>query len=125
MDIKPASGSAQRVVGAAGAAPQTAKPATTTEGVFGESWQRRTFLENRGIPDTQAAINGEKQGCDRKLAELRSRQGSANNNLAGATYLQSLAAEMQATATVCDTRSRELNTQLDSMKKELRELQSK
>ena len=65
-----------------------------------------------------------RKSCEQKQADLRSRQGSANNNLAGATYLQSLAAEMQATATMCDVRSRELNAELDSMKKELRELQA-
>lgn len=59
------------------------------------------------------------------MARLRSQQGSANNNLAGATFLQSLAAEMQATATMCGVRSRELNAELDAMKKELRELQAK
>lgn len=93
--------------------------------MFGESWQRKTYLENRGIPDTYATINAEKQACERRIANLRAQQGSANNNLAGATYLQSLAAEMQATATLCDTRSRELHTQLESMKAELKALQTK
>ena len=91
---------------------------------FGESWQRRTFLENRGVPDAEAAVYAHRKSCEQKQADLRSRQGYANNNLAGATYLQSLAAEMQATATMCDVRSRELNAELDSMKKELRELQA-
>lgn len=50
--------------------------------------------------------------------------GQALGYTDGATYLQSLAAEMQATATMCDVRSRELNANLDSMKKELRELQA-
>lgn len=121
VDVKPASGNAPKAP-----APGTTQPAAKpTEGVFGDSWQRRTYLENRGIPDTYAAINAEKHNCSRKIANLRAQQSSANNNLAGAMYLQSLAAEMQATATMCDTKSRELNAQLESMKNELKALQSK
>ncbi len=132
IDVKPASGNAPKSINAATAsgpavAPATAAapaPAKKKEGAFGESWQRRTFLENRGVPDAEAAVYAHRKSCEQKQADLRSRQGYANNNLAGATYLQSLAAEMQATATMCDVRSRELNAELDSMKKELRELQA-
>jgi len=132
IEVRPASGRAPRAAAAAttadiNAAPApaaAAAPAKKKEGAFGASWQRRTYLENRGIPDAESAIHAHKRQCEQKQADLRSRQGSANNNLAGATYLQSLAAEMQAAATMCDVRSRELNAELDSMKKELRELQA-
>lgn len=133
IEVRPASGRAPKAAAAAttadiNAAPApaaAAAPAKKKEGAFGASWQRRTYLENRGIPDAESAIHAHKRQCEQKQADLRSRQGSANNNLAGATYLQSLAAEMQAAATMCDVRSRELNAELDSMKKELRELQAK
>ena len=134
IDVRPASGSAPKAAAApttadlnaapAPAPAAAAAPAKKKEGAFGASWQRRTYLENRGIPDAESAIHAHKRQCEQKQADLRSRQGSANNNLAGATYLQSLAAEMQAAATMCDVRSRELNAELDSMKKELRELQA-
>lgn len=128
LHVRPASGPAKMAPATAGGshpATPAAAPQAKKEGAFGDSWQRRTYLENRGIPDTTAALYSEKQACDKKLADLRSRQGSANNNLAGATFLQSLAAEMQATATMCDVRSRELTTELEAMKKELRELQAR
>lgn len=131
IEVKPASGNAPKPPSpapqseaAATGTPPTAATAKKKEGAFGDSWQRRTFLENRGVPDAEAAVNAHRLNCEQKQASLRARQGSANNNLAGATYLQSLAAEMQATATMCDVRSRELNANLDSMKKELRELQA-
>lgn len=131
LDVRPASGPAPAPVPvpvpAAAPAPQAAAAAPAPqqkEGAFGERWQRRTFLENRGIADAQAAVDSHKRSCERTIADLRARQAGANNNLAGATYLQSLAAEMQATATMCDVRSRELNAELDSLKKELRELQA-
>ena len=119
IDVRPASGHAPKAppapaaTDAAQATP--AKPARK-EGAFGATWQRRTYLENRGIPDAEAALYTNKKSCEQK---------QANNNLAGATYLQSLAAEMQAAATMCDVRSRELNAELDAMKKELRELQAR
>ena len=47
------------------------------------------------------------------------------NNLAGATWEQSISMEMQATATMCDSQARELRIQVDALEKELRELQSK
>ena len=124
--VRPASGSAPKAATAPSDA-TTAPAATPTkkkEGAFGDCWQRRTYLENRGIPDAEAAVNAHRVSCEQKQAELRSRQSTANNNLAGATYLQALAAEMQAAATSCDARSRELNANLDSMKKDLRELQA-
>ena len=124
IDVRPASGSAP-VLTQSPTSAQGARPASTKEGAFGESWQRRTYLENRGIPDAEVAVQAHRKGCEQKQADLRARQGSANNNLAGATYLQSLATEMQAAATMCDARARELNVELDSMKKELRELQVK
>lgn len=132
IEVRPASGRAPKAAAAATTADinnapapaAAAAPAKKKEGAFGASWQRRTYLENRGIPDAESAIHAHKRQCEQKQADLRSRQGSANNNLAGATYLQSLAAEMQAAATMCDVRSRELNAELDSMKKELRELQA-
>ena len=128
LDVRPASGHAPKAppapVAADAAQATPAKPARK-EGAFGATWQRRTYLENRGIPDAEAALYTNKKSCEQKQADLRSRQGSANNNLAGATYLQSLAAEMQAAATMCDVRSRELNAELDAMKKELRELQAR
>lgn len=123
LDIRPATGPAPSNTSTTNAAGTATS--TTKEGVFGESWQRRTYLENRGIPDAQAAISKHKLSCEQKQAELRAKQGTANNNLAGATFLQSIAAEMQAAATTCDTRARELSTELDTMKKELADLQRK
>lgn len=57
IQIKPASGSAARP--AAAAAPQNAPAAQAAaggkkEGAFGSSWQRKTYLEDRGLPDARA-----------------------------------------------------------------------
>ena len=54
----------------------------------------------------------------------RGQKTQANNNLAGATWEQSISAEMQAHATMCDMRSRELIAHRDRLEQELRQLQT-
>ncbi|WP_291517510.1 DUF4124 domain-containing protein [Acidovorax sp.] len=124
IDVRPASGNAP----AALAQPTSAQPARPTpakEGAFGESWQRRTYLENRGIADARGALQAHKMQCDARQRELSAQKGQASNNLAGATWLQAIATEMQAAATLCDSKQRDLQAQLDGLEKELRELQAK
>ena len=58
-----------------------------------------------------------------KLDELEARKDGANNNLAGAIYMQSLSAQMQAEATMCDVRTREALARRQAMEAELRALQ--
>ncbi len=115
IEVRPASGSAPRT----GAAPAAAK-----EGVFGEKWQRRTYLENRGVPDARAAVGNHQRQCESQQAALAGRKRLSADNLAGATLEQSISTEMQAAATLCDSRARELRAQLESLERELRELQA-
>ncbi len=134
IEVNPASGNAPVAPAPTAAAPASAAttaPAGTAattprkEGAFGESWQRRTFLENRGVPDARGALQAHRRACDSKQRELSSQKSQANNNLAGATWLQSIATEMQAAATICETKARDLQSNLDRLEKELRELQTK
>ena len=128
IDVKPASGFGSTPPPAGvGAAPAVAPgaPSMSKEGAFGESWQRRTFLENRGVPEAKVGLRNHLQRCEAKQRELASRKNSANNNLAGATWEQSISMEMQAAATMCDSQTRELRTQVDALEKELRDLQAK
>ncbi len=81
-------------------------------------WRTKGFLARAG------ALQSNKRDCERKLADLEARKFTASNNLARATYLQSLSAQMQADATMCDMRSRDLNTKLQALEKELGELVS-
>ncbi|ART52786.1 hypothetical protein CBP34_15480 [Acidovorax carolinensis] len=133
INVQPASGHAPKTVPAATTAGANAAPATVAntapankkEGAFGESWQRRTYLENRGVADARAATDNHQRECAAQQVALASRKRIANNNLAGATWEQSISAEMQAAATMCDSRSRELRAELEALQKELRELQAK
>lgn len=125
IEVKPASGNAPAAGSAAPAPGTVASPSSPKkEGAFGESWQRRTYLENRGVPDARGAVDAHRTQCEAKQRSLAAKKGSARNNLAGATWEQSISTEMQAAATVCDTKARELKAQLEDMEKELRELKS-
>lgn len=132
IEVRPASGAAPKSApamasDAAGAnpAPAQATAPARKENVFGERWQRRTYLENRGIPDAHAAIDGHQADCAAQQAQLAAKKKRATNSLAGATWEDSISGEMQAAATTCDTRARELRAELDSLRKELRELQAR
>jgi hypothetical protein len=126
IEVHPASGYAAPATAAA-PGQKAAAPASQAqkEGVFGESWQRRTYLENRGVPDARAAIDNHQRQCDAKQAALAQQKRYTNNNLAGATLDQAISTEMQAAATLCDSRRRELRDQLTALEKELHELQAR
>jgi len=133
--VRPASGSAP--VAPAPTAPASANTATGApagaaaaapqkkEGVFGESWRRKTDLESHLISNAKAALNGHLKDCDAQQRQLASKKNLARNNLAGATWEQSISAEMQAAATSCDTKARDMRARLEGYEKELRELQAK
>ena len=130
IEVKPASGyaPAPAVQAAPGATPVVAAPAGVAgkkEGVFGESYRRKLDLESHLISNARAELNGHLQSCEAQQRALAIKKSGAKNNLAGATWEQSISAEMQAAATVCDTKARDIRARLEGYERELRELQSK
>lgn len=133
--VKPASGNAPVAPAPTAATPTstaTAAPAGTAaaatqkkEGAFGESWRRKTDLESHLISNAKAALNAHLNDCDAQQRQLASKKNLARNNLAGATWEQSISAEMQAAATTCDTKARDMRARLEGYEKELRDLQAK
>lgn len=134
ITVKPASGQAPTPVVAApaavasGAAPAAAAPSPSAtakkEGVFGEKWRRKTDLESHLISNARGELSGHLQGCQQQQAALAAKKGAARNNLAGATWEASISAEMQAAATTCDTKARDIRAKLEGYERELRELQA-
>lgn len=127
VDVKPASGRAPAPSAApvdAVAAPAVA-PTAKKEGVFGETYRRKLDLESHLIGNARGELNGHLQQCDAQQRALAAKKGSARNNLAGATWEQSISAEMQAAATMCDTKAREIRGRLEGYERELRELQGR
>lgn len=105
----------------AATAPSAKKP-----NVFGEDWQRRTYLENRGVPEARADIDRHLAQCDAQQKSLDSqRGGAASNDVAEATRQQAISAQMQAAAIACQTRAADLREQLRTLEQELRELRAR
>lgn len=130
IEVKPASGrgAAPQVAPSAApeaAAPVAALPPAKKEGVFGESYRRKLDLETHLISSTRGELNGHLQRCDAEQRALAAKKGNARNNLAGATWEQSISAEMQAAAATCDTKARDLRSRLEGYERELRELQGR
>lgn len=120
VDVRPASG---REAPTPQAAP-AGKPSVEAEGVFGDRWQRLQHLKNRGVPDARADLQNTIANCDAQQLELSKRKTYANNNLAGATWEQSISTEMQAKATLCDAKIRDARSLVDRLEKEMGDLQS-
>lgn len=51
---------------------------------------------DREIREIEYEIENDQKSMDRELTELKGKKGRANNNLAGATWEQSISTEMQA-----------------------------
>jgi hypothetical protein len=79
---------------------------------------RRAELE-RAIKKNEKEISKLQQQLDTELAGLKIKQGQANNNLAGATYQQSLATEMQAVTDRYKLQMQNKQSELDRQREEL------
>ena len=62
--------------------------------------------------------------CDAKMRALEAQKNQANNNLAGATWVQSISTQMQAEATMCASRATLLQNHKDKLEQELRDLEA-
>ncbi|MFD2379165.1 hypothetical protein ACFSTJ_19155 [Ottowia pentelensis] len=98
MNVRPASGHdpARAPVlapadAAAGGGAAAAKPMTEAERINARTEasqrdRRRDELEHRGVPSADAAVGATRRNCRAEMARLESERGTANNNLAGATF---------------------------------------
>jgi hypothetical protein len=62
--------------------------------------------------------NRHRAACDYQQRQILSNRARANNNLAGATYEQSIATEAAAAATRCDTRGREIQADVEEARRQ-------
>ncbi|MDP2548065.1 hypothetical protein [Oceanobacter sp. 4_MG-2023] len=82
---------------------------------------RRYELE-RSIKKSERELEGLQGQMDSELAKLKKKQNYANNNLAGATYRQSLATEMQSVTEQYKLRIESVQDELNRQRFELSEL---
>lgn len=116
IDVRPASG-ASRAASAPAPAPATAAvqpaPASMTERA--DQAARRRILDD-DIWRKQRAIDAMHDEHSTRQAQLRAKKTRANNNLAGATWEQSISDEMQAVAAEYDMKLRKATKELDELK---------
>ena len=125
IDVRPASGYSQATNTSATSTTTPAATRLQTEAQRIDAQaevlrkeNRLHTLQVRSIPDARAAVDRQKLRCDGELIELKNKKQLATNNLAGATWEQSISSEMAATATRCDTESRTLTKELDTLLQE-------
>ena len=116
LTVQPASGPAQ--------------PVQTTEADRLNAQSARLAKENRlstlnnlTISAAQGEIYQAQNRCQAEFTKVRNRKSMADNSLAGATWEQSLSAEMQAIAAQCDTEQRRLQANLDRLLAEKQDLE--
>lgn len=139
LDIHPASGHAQKdqapvasaplpsnfSPGASGTAspPMTEADRLNTLSARLAKENRLSTLNNLTIGGAQGEIFRNQAQCQSELEAVRNRKALASNNLAGATWEQSLSIEMQAIAARCDTEQRRLQANLDHLLSEKQDLE--
>ncbi len=129
LDVQPASGysTAPPPTGAA-AADTSSTPPTEADRLNALSARlakenRLSTLNNLTIGGAQDDIARARRQCQAELEAVRNRKKLASNNLAGATWEQSLSTEMQAIAAQCDTEQRRLQAILDRYLAEKQDLE--
>lgn len=83
-----------------------------------------TYIEKQRIAREITRLEADRKRViaarDQRLRNLRESRQYANNNLAGATWEQSLAQEMTATAQEADTQVSSIDRQIEQLKEELK-----
>lgn len=129
--VRPGSGNAPAAApaGEVGTSQTAKKPQTEAQRIeaqIAKSQRERriTEIEVRLLPDAKGAVFYGRAQCDAAFASLKDKKVLAKNNLAGATWEQSISTEMAAIAARCDTESRRQQDDVDRLEKELVELRT-
>lgn len=106
-----------------GVNPAQPSPSAVQEGVFGESWQRKNFLQTQGVPQARAAVARSQQECEEQQRLLAQQRPLPRHLASGSQFAQGLQAEAQKVKAACDARTEDLRGQLQALEKELSGLQ--
>ena len=119
LDVRPASGASRQAPAAepAASASTPAGPSVASRGMTqrADDAARRRILDD-DIWRKQRAIDAMHDEHSTRQAQLRAKKTRANNNLAGATWEQSISDEMQAVAAEYDMKLRKATKELDELK---------
>ncbi len=70
------------------------------------------------LRDKTTQLERHRQACDNQQREILANTARARNNLAGATYAQSIATEANAAALRCETRGREIQSEVEDLRRQ-------
>ena len=135
VEIRPASGHAPKpsqatapsTAATSGSAP-SAKPMTEADRINAQTdTMRKTGrlkdLNELYIGGAYDNIQRVQAKCRKEMDALALKKGSAMNNLAGATWEQSISAEMQAVATRCQAEQQNAQNELERLRSEKSQLE--
>lgn len=108
-----------------GVSPAQPSPAAMKEGVFGETWQRKTYLETQGVPQARAAVERNRQECEAPQSDSARLYALRRGLASGSLFAQVAEAEAAKAKAACEARTTELREQLQSLEGELSSLQSR
>ena len=125
--MRPASGLAKHAPAAAAsdAAGAAAPAAAKGRKLSFEEWDRKTYLENRGIFEANADIDSHNARCDERRRALLEEKRNAQDSLTVAVLANTSATEIQALATECASRLQQLTTVRNRLEDELQRLREK
>lgn len=124
IEVRPAAGAAPSTAPAintqATAEPTAGAPQTEAERLRklnerDRKQRRLKDLNEREISTAKGRIRNANNQCERRMGGAQYMKSFANNNLAGATWEQSLSTEMQAYATQCAAELSRYNAALDRL----------
>lgn len=120
IDVKPATGNQtpQTRSTEQGAPPQTEAQRLRAQSERHAKERRLSELNERELPSAEGRIRTATNQCSKRMSSAQGMKAHANNNLAGATWEQSLSTEMQAIATQCGAEQTRLNAALDRLHSE-------
>ncbi|MFN7856738.1 MAG: DUF4124 domain-containing protein [Acidovorax sp.] len=119
----PCPGEGQKIDVRPGTRGATASPTpsgASAEGAFGATWQRKNYLQTKGIPQARAAVERSQRECA-ATGEVTAQAGPLRrgNLPSGNQPVQELAAKAAEAKAACDARTQALRDQLQTLEKEL------
>ena len=125
IEVKPASGGAVPSVQTRSdpnASPQTEADRLNASVAESQKERRLLSLERRGVPDANGAVHQHRDRCKADLARLEQDKLTASRTPRGQGYATQLASEQAATASICNSKDRELVHEHNQVLKECQDL---
>jgi hypothetical protein len=89
------------------------------EGAFGDTWQRKNYLQSQALPQARAALAEHQRSCQQREAEILQRKQLPRHLAQGSAFAQDVQADVKASARECAAREESLQRQIAVLEAEL------